>query len=82
MVVIRLSRGGTKKQPKYRIAVADQRRWRDGRFIEIVGNYNPHPHGQEKSISLDQAKLDEWLKKGAQPTARVKRIIELAKKAV
>lgn len=78
MVVIRLARGGVKKKPHYRITVADSRKWRDGRFIEILGYFNPSPSGQEKKIELDLAKAKEWILKGAQPTSRVKALIKMA----
>ena len=78
MVVIRLMRGGSKKRPKYRITVADSRRWLGGRFLEVIGNYNPAPRGEEKKLVLDVAKANEWIKKGAQPTLRVKSLMRLA----
>lgn len=80
MVIIRLSRGGSKKKPKYRITVADSRRWRDGKFLEILGHYNPNPRGQEKKLVLDLPKAQEWIKKGAQPTERVRSLIRMAEK--
>lgn len=79
MVVIRLMRGGCKKRPKYRITVADSRRWLGGRFLEVIGNFNPAPRGEEKKLVLDLAKADEWIKKGAQPTERVRSLIRMAK---
>ncbi len=78
MVVIRLSRGGVKKKPCYRVTVADSRKWRDGKYIEILGTYNPFPRGQEKEISFDLAKAKDWIGKGAQPSARVQRLIKKA----
>ena len=72
MVVIRLARGGVKKKPHYRITVADSRSWRDGKFIEVIGTYNPTPSGQEKKVVLDLAKANEWIKNGAQASPRVK----------
>jgi len=80
-VVIRLARVGTKHEPKYRITVADQRRYVTGKFIEILGYYNPKASGQEKSVVMDMAKAQEWIKKGAQPTDRVKHVMKLAEKA-
>ena len=63
MVVIRLNRGGSKKRPKYRITVADSRKWLGGKFLEVIGHYNPFPRGSEqkldrsgKSQCLDQAR--------------------------
>ncbi len=78
MVVIRLSRRGMKKQPRYRITVADQRRWRDGRYIEVIGQFNPSPRGSEEKLTLDLDKAKDWIKKGAQPSERVKKLIAMA----
>ncbi|MCB0378148.1 MAG: 30S ribosomal protein S16 [Bdellovibrionales bacterium] len=78
MVVIRLARLGAKKRPKYRVTVADSRFFRNGRFIEVLGHYNPNPRGQEKEITLDLEKVKSWVSKGAQPTARVKTLIKKA----
>ncbi len=65
---------GSKKNPIYRVVVADGRSPRDGRFIEIVGRYNPQT--DPSTIDLDQAKIDEWISKGAQPSNTVKRLIK------
>ena len=78
MVVIRLARFGAKKVPKYRIMVADSRRWRNGKFIENLGYYNPNPSGQDKKLVLDITKVQDWVRKGAQPSDRVKTLIKLA----
>jgi small subunit ribosomal protein S16 len=78
VVVIRLNRGGSKKRPKYRITVADSRAWLGGRFLEVIGNFNPHPRGEEKKLVIDLAKANEWIKKGAQPTQRVKSLLRMA----
>lgn len=78
MVIIRLNRIGSKKRPKYRVTVADSRRWRGGKFLEVIGHFNPHPRGEEKKLVLDLEKANEWIKKGAQPTLRVKSLIKLA----
>jgi small subunit ribosomal protein S16 len=78
VVVIRLNRGGSKKRPKYRITVADSRAWLGGRFLEVIGNYNPNPRGQEKKLVIDVEKANEWIKKGAQPTQRVKSLLKQA----
>ena len=78
MVVIRLARFGAKKSPKYRVTVADSRRWRNGRFIEVIGQYNPNPRGQEKELNLDLEKAKTWMGKGAQPSDRVKTLIKKA----
>ncbi len=78
MVVIRLARLGAKKRPKYRVTVADSRYFRNGRFIEVLGHYNPNPRGQEQEITLDLDKVKSWVSKGAQPTDRVKTLIKKA----
>ena len=78
-VKIRLTRVGSKKNPIYRVVVADSRSPRDGRFIEIVGRYNPQT--DPSTIELDQAKIDDWLAKGAQPTEPVARLIKVAGRA-
>lgn len=71
-VRIRLSRGGSKKRPFYRIVVADARAPRDGRFIERVGSYNPMlPQDHANRLVVDEEKVKEWLSKGALPTDRL-----------
>jgi small subunit ribosomal protein S16 len=75
---IRLSRVGGAKNPIYRIVVADALAPRDGRFIEILGQYNPRT--DPSVIDIDADKAAEWLKKGAQPTQTVKRL--LSKKGI
>lgn len=71
MVVIRLSRGGSKKRPFYHITVADRRNSRNGRFIERVGFFNPIARGQEVRLKLDSEAIDRWVAKGAQVSPRV-----------
>ncbi|WP_127090432.1 30S ribosomal protein S16 [Aquabacter cavernae] len=74
---IRLSRGGTKKRPYYRIVVADARSPRDGRFIEKIGTFNPLlAKDAENRFTLDVEKAKAWLAKGAQPTDRVARFLD------
>ena len=73
---IRLTRVGSKKNPIYRVVVADSRSPRDGRFIEIVGRYNPQT--DPSTIDLDEEKIKDWLAKGAQPSAPVARLIKAA----
>ena len=73
---IRLTRAGAKKRPFYRIVIADSRSPRDGRFIEIVGRYNPQT--DPSTIDLDEAKVKDWLAKGAQPSDPVRRLIKAA----
>lgn len=72
MVRIRLRRMGAKKQPTYRFVVADARAPRDGRFIEILGHYNPRT--EPRTIVVDEGKAKEWLSKGAQPSVTVRRL--------
>lgn len=81
MVVIRLSRGGSKARPFYNIVVADKRNRRDGRFIERLGFYNPLAAGQAESLRLAQDRLNHWLSVGAQPSDTVKRLMKDAAKA-
>ena len=72
-VRIRLSRGGSKKRPYYRIVVADSRRARDGKFIDQVGTYNPMLSKENpERVKIDIEKAKEWIAKGAQPSDRVK----------
>ncbi|MGQ9658694.1 MAG: 30S ribosomal protein S16 [Thermochromatium sp.] len=78
MVKIRLSRGGSKKNPFYQIVVADVRTKRDGRYIERLGFFNPTARGGEVPLRLDLALTQEWIRKGAQPTDRVKQLIKQA----
>jgi small subunit ribosomal protein S16 len=72
MVKIRLRRMGAKKQPTYRFVVADARSPRDGRFIEILGHYNPRVEPREIVVNEEKAKA--WLAKGAQPSDTVRRL--------
>ena len=73
---IRMSRGGAKKRPFYRIVVADSRMPRDGRFIEKIGTYDPRqPKDSENRVKIDAEKAAEWVRKGAQPTDRVARFL-------
>ena len=75
-VKIRLMRMGKKKQPTYRVVAADSRSPRDGRFIEILGTYQPR---QEPSVVLiDNAKVVQWLQKGAQPTETVAKLLKIS----
>ncbi len=74
-VRMRLTRVGSKKNPIYRVVVADQRSPRDGRFIEIVGRYNPQP--DPSIIELDEVKVKEWLGKGAQPSDAVAKLLKV-----
>ena len=76
MLKLRLSRGGTKKRPVYKVVVADSRFARDGRFIEKVGFFNPLlPKDKKERVGLEAERIKYWLGQGAQPTARVARIL-------
>ena len=76
---IRLSRGGAKKRPFYRIVVADSRAPRDGRFIEKLGTYNPLlAKDSAERVTLDTERAQHWLSVGAQPTDRVARFLDAA----
>ena len=76
---IRLSRGGSKKRPYYRIVVADVRAPRDGKFIERIGSYNPLlAKTDEKRVVLDVERAKYWVANGAQPTDRVARFLDAA----
>ena len=78
-VSIRLSRGGSKKRPYYRIVVADARSPRDGHFIEKIGTYNPLlAKDDEKRVTLNAERAKHWLSVGAQPTDRVARFLDVA----
>ncbi len=75
-VRIRLSRGGSKKRPFYRVVVADSRSPRDGRFIERLGSYNPLlPHDHQDRLVLDVEKTKTWLANGALPTDRLQKLL-------
>ena len=74
-VKLRLMRMGKKKQPTYRLVAADGRSPRDGRFIEMVGIYDPR--AEPSTIRIDNDKVVEWLRKGAQPTDRVQQLLKI-----
>ena len=74
-VKLRLRREGTKKTPHYRVVAADSRSPRDGRFIEIIGEY--HPLDQPSTIKIDEERAMHWLKNGAQPTDQVKQLLRI-----
>ena len=78
-VTIRLRREGSSKRPRYRVVVADSRSPRDGRFIEIIGHYNPVT--QPPTVKIDREKASAWISKGAQPSNTVKKLIAVAAKA-
>ena len=77
MVVIRLTRGGTKHRPYYRIVAMDKRRPRESRYIDLIGHYNPMR--EQPEIQVDFNKYNEWIKKGAKPSETVKTLIKKVK---
>ncbi|MCR4394507.1 MAG: 30S ribosomal protein S16 [Dehalococcoidales bacterium] len=76
MVKIKLRRVGATKQPSYRIVVADSRSSRDGKFIGVIGHYNPRT--QPEHLVIDEQKALDWLRQGAQPTATAARLLNKA----
>ena len=74
-VKLRLTRVGSKKNPIYRVVAADSRSPRDGKFIEIVGRYNPQT--DPSTIELNEEKVKDWLSKGAQPTESVRKLLKI-----
>ena len=78
-VTIRLRREGSNRRPRYRVVVADSRSPRDGRFIEIIGHYNPVT--QPPTVKIDRERASAWISKGAQPSNTVKKLIAVAAKA-
>jgi small subunit ribosomal protein S16 len=80
MLKIRLSMGGVRKRPVYKIVIADSRFPRDGRFVEKVGSFNPLlPKDQKERIKVEAERIKYWISKGAKPTLRVSRILGEAK---
>ena len=79
-VSIRLRREGSLNNPFYKVVVADKRSPRDGKFIEIVGNYDPKKPGDNANIALER--IDYWIERGAQPSDTVRSLIKKAKKLV
>ena len=76
MLKIRLSMGGVKKRPIYKIVIADSRFPRDGRFVEKVGSFNPLlPKDKKERIKVESERIKYWISKGAKPTLRVSRIL-------
>ena len=78
MVTIRLTRTGMKKLPFYRLVVADKRARRDGRFIEVVGHFDPRQPEAQADLKMDR--IEHWLSKGAQPTESAHKLIRRAQK--
>ena len=75
-VRLRLTRVGKKKQPTYRIVAADARSPRDGKYLEIVGTYDPRR--EPSAITVDNEKVVDWLRKGAQPSERVQKLLQIS----
>lgn len=80
MVVIRLSRGGSKKRPFYSVIVTDSRNARDGRFIERVGFFNPIARGGEVRLQINAERVDHWVAQGAQMSDRVSGLVKESRK--
>jgi small subunit ribosomal protein S16 len=78
-VTIRLRREGAKNRPFYRVVVADKRSPRDGKFLEVIGNYDPRKAGENYQIDLNRA--DHWVKNGAQPSETVASLMRKARKS-
>ncbi|MFM7375380.1 MAG: 30S ribosomal protein S16 [Chthoniobacterales bacterium] len=78
-VAIRLRREGTRNAPYYKVVVADKRKPRDGKFIEIIGNYDPKKKGTNYKIDVER--VDHWVKNGAQMSDTVRSIVKKARKA-
>jgi len=74
MLMIRLARFGAKKKPTYRVVVIEKERARNGRAVEVVGHYNPI--AQPTQVHLDHARIEHWMKNGAQPSDRVKFLLK------
>ena len=74
MLMIRLARFGTKKKPAYRVVVIDKERARDSRAVEVVGTY--HPVAKPKAVNLNHARIEHWVKQGAQPSDTVARLMK------
>jgi len=79
MVAIRLRREGTTNTPYYKVVVADQRSPRDGKFIEIIGNYDPKK--KDLNANIDLARADYWIGQGAQPSDTVRSLIKKVRRA-
>ncbi len=74
MLSIRLRRTGSTKRPYYRVVVADSRAWRDGRFVEVLGHYDPRKHPVVVQINGERARY--WIEKGARPSATVRSLLK------
>jgi small subunit ribosomal protein S16 len=74
MLAIRLRRTGSSKKPYYRVVVADSRNWRDGRFVEVLGHYDPRR--DPAAVTIDQERAKYWISKGAQPSETVESLLK------
>jgi small subunit ribosomal protein S16 len=74
MLTIRLRRTGSTKKPYFRVVVADSRSWRDGRFIEVLGHYDPRTH--PAAVKIDKEKAQDWMGRGAQPSDTVRNLLK------
>ena len=74
MLSIRLRRVGTTKKPHYRVVVADSRAWRDGRFVEVLGHYDPRR--DPPTVKIDKERAASWISKGAQPSETVRSLLK------
>lgn len=79
-VVIRLARCGSKHKPKYRLMVADSRRYVTGKYLDNLGYYIPKVGVQQESINIDLVKINDWIKKGAKPSPRVQYLMKQTQK--
>ncbi len=82
MVTIRLARGGRIERPFYHIVVTDNRKPRDGRYIERLGFYNPIASGKEVTLQIAEDRVDYWISQGAQPSEQVKSLLKRSKNGV
>lgn len=78
MLSIRLRRTGSTKRPYYRVVVADSRAWRDGRFVEILGHYDPRAVKDEDKFKINSEKARHWIARGAQPSETVRSLLKKA----
>jgi small subunit ribosomal protein S16 len=79
MLSIRLRRTGTTKKPHYRVVVANSQDWRDGRFVEVLGHYDPRK--QPALVKIDKERADYWISKGARPSDTVRSLLKKTRAA-
>ena len=78
MLSIRLRRTGSTKKPYYRVVVADSRFWRDGRFVEVLGHYDPRAAREQDKVKIDAEQAKAWIARGAQPSDTVRSLLKKA----